>query len=127
MKCIAYTEDLPAVIEKRSVDTYPYADDGQLNVHLRINDVNAALQNMETCVGDVQSWCASERLQLNPSKTEVIRFGIRFDMKTQLFETVTCVTVSKSRVTPTCVLVLKRIPSHQLNLFVTFVLFSITN
>ena len=37
----------------------------------------------------------------NPSKTEVIWFGIRFDTKTQvgviqLFETVTRVTVSKS-------------------------------
>ena len=41
MRFIAYTEDLPAVIEKRSVDPYLYADDGQLNGHLRINDVNA--------------------------------------------------------------------------------------
>ena len=58
---IAYTADVPSVIEKRSVDPYLYADDGQLNVHLRINDVNAVLQNMETCVGDVQNWCASKR------------------------------------------------------------------
>ena len=33
-KCIAYTEDLPAVIGKRSVDPYLYADDGQFSVHL---------------------------------------------------------------------------------------------
>ena len=66
MKFIAYTEDLPAVIEKRSVDPYLYADDGQLNIHLRINDVYAALQNMNSCVGDVQNWCASKRLQFNP-------------------------------------------------------------
>ena len=75
MKFIAYTEDLAAVIEKRSVDLHLYADDGQLNVHLRINDVKAALQNMETCVGDVQNWCGSKRLQLNPSKTEDIWVG----------------------------------------------------
>ena len=81
MKCIAYTEDLPAVIEKRSVDPYLYADDGQLNVHLRINDVNAALKNLETCVGDVQNWCASKRLQPNPSNSEVIWFGTSNSLK----------------------------------------------
>ena len=43
------------MIGKRNIDPYLYANDGQLNVHLRIKDVNAALQNMETCVGDVQS------------------------------------------------------------------------
>ena len=50
LKFIAYTEDLPAVIEKRSVDPCLYSDDSQVNVHLRIKDVTAALQNMETCV-----------------------------------------------------------------------------
>ena len=50
LKFIAYTEDLQAVIEKRSVDPYLYSDDGQLNVHLQINDVkNTALQHMEIC------------------------------------------------------------------------------
>ena len=69
------------MIEKHSVDPYMYADDGQLNVHLRLNDVNAALQNTETYVGDVQYWCASTRLQLNPSKTEVVCFGASNSLK----------------------------------------------
>ena len=81
MKFIANTEVLPAVIEKCSVDPYLYSDDGQLNIHLRINDVNAALQNMETCVGDVQNLCSSKRLQLNPLKTEVIWFDISNSLK----------------------------------------------
>ena len=33
------------------------------------------MSNVESCVDDVRSWCASKRLQLNASKTEVLWFG----------------------------------------------------
>ena len=110
LKFIADTEDLPALIERRCVYPYLYADDDQLNVHLWIQDVNAALQNMETCVDDVQNWCASKRLQVN----------------LKLFGLVQA-TVSRSWVKPICVFISIRIPSHQLNLFETLVFFLITN
>ena len=100
MKFIAYTEDLLAVIEKRSVDPYLYSDDGQLNVHLRINDVNSALQNMEICVGDVQNWCASKRLQPNPSKTEVIWFGTSNSLK-KLNGADVCLRIETDTISPT--------------------------
>ena len=32
---------------------------------------------MENCVEAVHAWCSSKRLQLNPTKTEVIWFGTR--------------------------------------------------
>ena len=32
---------------------------------------------MESCVGAVHAWCSSKRLQLNPTKTEVIWLGTR--------------------------------------------------
>ena len=114
LKFLLYREDLPAVIEKRSIDPYQYADDVQLNVHLQINDVNAALQNMETCVGDVQNWCTSKRLQLNSSKTEVIFwFGTNNSLK-KLSGTDLCHRIETDAI-------------YQLNLFVALVLFSITN
>ena len=97
MRCTAYTEDLPVVIEKRSVDPYPYSDDGQLIVHLRIN---SALQNMETCVGDVQNWCASKRLQLNPSKTDVIWFSTSNSLK-KLSGTDLCLRIETDAISPT--------------------------
>ena len=65
------------MIKKRNVDPFLYADDGQLNVLLRIQDVSAALRNMESCVSDVHNWRTSKRLQLNPSKIEVIRGSAR--------------------------------------------------
>ena len=88
------------MIEKRSVDPYLYADDGQPNVYLRINDLNAALQNMETCVGDVQNLCASKRLQLNPSKTEVIWFGSSNSLN-KLSDTDMCLRIETDTISPT--------------------------
>jgi len=38
--------------------------------------MSAAQSNTEACVANVQAWCASRRLQLNLSKTEVIWLGI---------------------------------------------------
>ena len=40
-------------------------------------DVSSGLQRLATCVQDLQSWCASRRLQLNAAKTELIWFGSR--------------------------------------------------
>ena len=100
LKFIAYTEALPAVIEKGNVDPYLYGDDGQLNVHLRINDVNATRQSMETCVGDFQNWFASKRLQLNPSKTEVIWFGTSLSLK-KLSGTDQCLRIETNTISPT--------------------------
>ena len=89
------------------------ADDGQLNVHLRIQDVTVALQNMETYVGDVQNWCASKRLQFNPSKTEVIWFGTSNSLK-KLSGTDLCLHIEIDTMSPT-------------KFFVILVFFAITN
>ena len=75
LQFIAYTEDLLSVIEENKVDPYRYADDGQLNDHLLLYDVGAAIPNMENCVDTVHRWHASKHLQLNPSKAAVIWFG----------------------------------------------------
>ena len=50
LKFIAYTEDLPVVIEKPSVDPYLYANDGQLNVHRRINDKHCTSEYGDLCL-----------------------------------------------------------------------------
>ena len=77
LKFIAYTEDLPIVIEKHDVDHHLYADDGQLSDDPPVTDVVEALRNIENCVTAVHRWCASKRLQLNPTKTEIIWFGTK--------------------------------------------------
>ena len=70
-----FTEDLPAVVEKRNIDHHLYADDGQLSDHPSIATEPASIHNMEVCVYEVHNWCASKRLLLKPNKAEVIWFG----------------------------------------------------
>jgi len=58
-----------------------FADDKQLLTSVTVTDVSVAKSNTETCVADVQVWCASRRLQLNPSKTEVIGLGTGYRLQ----------------------------------------------
>ena len=75
LKFVVYTEDLPAVIEQHHVDHDLYADETQLSDHPSISSVAESIANIENCVSDVNKRCASKRLQLNPTKSEIIWFG----------------------------------------------------
>ena len=58
-----------------------YADDTQLTAHLTITDIPSTVTSLQNCIGDIQDWCNSRRLQLNPTKTELIWFGSRTNLK----------------------------------------------
>ena len=49
-------------------------DDTQLSDHPSISSVAESIANIENCVSDVNKGCASKRLQLNPTKSEIIWF-----------------------------------------------------
>ena len=53
LKFIAYTEDLPSVVEQHNLDPYLYGDYGQLNDHLLLFDVSATIPKMENCLDAV--------------------------------------------------------------------------
>ena len=77
LKFISYTEDLPAVIAQHAFDHHLYANDTQLSDEPPITFVAASIENIEKCIEAVHVWCSSKRLQLNPSKFEIIWFGTR--------------------------------------------------
>ena len=52
-----------------------YADDTQLYVHLSSKNTSAAFTQLQACLRDVQAWMGSNKLKLNPDKTEFILFG----------------------------------------------------
>ena len=52
-----------------------YADDTQLYVHLTHKNVALALDKLSHCHEDVKRWLCTNKLKLNPDKTEFIVFG----------------------------------------------------
>ena len=78
---IAYTEDLAELIEEHLLGHHMYADDTQLMAHLTINDIPSVATRLQNCIEAIQAWCNSRRLQLNPTKTELIWFGSKTNLK----------------------------------------------
>ena len=71
-----YTTPLSKVIQNHPGISFQfYADDTQLYVHLTHKNVAAALDKLSHCLEDVKRWLCTNKLKLNPDKTEFIVFG----------------------------------------------------
>jgi len=78
---IIYSEDLESVTDNiPPILPHFYADDTQL-LSSSPDGVSAVCRVLEHCVHDVQTWCSSRRLQLNPTKTELIWFGSQVNLE----------------------------------------------
>ena len=81
MKFVSYTEDSADLITSYRLGYHLYADDTQLIGRAKISDVSCTIDRLQRCVTAVGDWCASRRLQLNPSKTELIWFGSHVSLR----------------------------------------------
>jgi len=93
---ISYTEDVAELFNRHSVDFHLFADDTQLYTCAAPGREATARQKLSTCIDDLVAWCASRRLKLNASKTELIWCGSRTalsKMATNRSVTVGCVDV----------------------------------
>ena len=71
-----YTTPLSKVIQNHPGISFQfYADDTQLYVHLTHKNVASALDKLSHCLEDVKRWLCTNKLKLNPDKTEFIVFG----------------------------------------------------
>ena len=69
---ILYTADLASIIHKHGVNSHFYADDSQVYLSTKPANCSSASDKLMACLDDVALWMASNRLKLNPSKTEVM-------------------------------------------------------
>ena len=69
---LLYTADLLQLIKRHQLHPHLYADDTQIYGHCQPSSVDELQEAVSVCVDDVQSWMRANRLQLNPSKTEVL-------------------------------------------------------
>jgi len=75
LKFISYTEDSADLIISYRLRYPLYADDTQLIGFTKICNVPSTIDRLQRSVSSTRDWCASRRLQLYPSETELIWFG----------------------------------------------------
>ena len=70
-----YTTPLSGMIFEHAIPNHFYADDSQLYVSFASGDSAAALYVLQSCLASVQSWMSTNKLKLNPDKTEFLLIG----------------------------------------------------
>jgi len=72
---IMYMADLADRAVKHGVSLHAYADDTQLYLHFRRDEMALPADQLERCVLDIGHWMSANRLKLNADKTELLFAG----------------------------------------------------
>ena len=67
---LLYTADLGRVAKRHGVRSHFYADDSQLYISARPQDTADAVERLTACLIAIACWMSSNRLKLNPAKTD---------------------------------------------------------
>jgi len=66
---VLYTADLMSIVKRHQLLPHAYADDVQIYGSCTSSEVGTLQERISVCFEEVSAWTASNRLQLNPSKT----------------------------------------------------------
>jgi len=69
---ILYVADVAEIPERHGLGSHFYADDVQLYLTCRRDDSVACARRVSACIEDINDWMASNRLMMNPAKTDVL-------------------------------------------------------
>jgi len=72
---IMYMADLAGRAVKYGMSLHAYADDTQLYLHFRGDQMASSADQLERCVLDIGHWMSTNRLKLNADKTELLFAG----------------------------------------------------
>jgi hypothetical protein len=77
---VLFTADIPQIIQSFGLNAHQYADDVQAYVHCRGTEAVGAFDRLNTVLESLHRWMQSNRLKLNPDKTQFIWIGNRFQL-----------------------------------------------
>ena len=73
-----YTYPISSIIQSHSSINYHfYADDTQLYISLSPANFSHSVQKLKNCLNDIQNFMFTNKLKLNPDKTEFILIGLK--------------------------------------------------
>lgn len=76
-----YTTPIAKIMKDHSMSYHVYADDTQLYMSFQIGQHNTAAAKIEKCISEIKSWMNNNWLQLNDSKSEVLLFSNKSNLK----------------------------------------------
>src|SRR6218665_3440105 len=74
---IIYTSDIASLLASQAMLGQLYADDVQVYKHFPASDAHVTVSAMSRTIEALGSWMSSNRLRLNPHKTQFIWLGTR--------------------------------------------------
>ena len=89
-----YTTPLGSLLAEHQVTYHLYADDTQILISFDSSSSDSSLDTLSCAFSNVQSWMESNKLLLNPSKTEFLLLGTSAQLKK--FESINSVTLGDS-------------------------------
>eukprot|EP00116_Pleurobrachia_bachei_P001543 sb/3461805/ len=76
---VMYTRELEEIAKKHGILLHLYADDSQVYCEFKENEFSTTEAKIESCLEEVRSWMALNRLKLNTKKTEVMVISSKHD------------------------------------------------
>jgi len=77
---ILYMADLADIAVQYNLTLHAFADDSQLYIHCKPENVQSAVTSVQQCVTAIEQWMAASRLRLNMDKTELIWTGTKHNL-----------------------------------------------
>jgi len=78
---LLYTVDIQRIIQSHGLTDHAYADDNQIYFHSPRAQIELNTRRLLDCISDISQWMSSNRLRLNPDKTEFIWFASPHHMR----------------------------------------------
>jgi len=72
---LLYVAEMALVVARDGFSLHQYANDTQVYISTSATDAEAAVARLTTCLIDIEAWLKASRLQLNPTKTQVMWLG----------------------------------------------------